>query len=260
MKLIVFMMLFAIGTMCFGCREDKEKAPPLSPTDTTTYLDVKNLWNMYNKDMQTVKDSLTAGAFVSQQDVQRSPERPVTQLLTYSKYTPAGKFIIECEFFKDTLIQIFVMPEKYVPLSDLQHHYMAISEDIAHFTDSNPDILPFKASYGSSMIYAKSKREIDPNNYKMFNGVEERRKYIKFFSECINNYVSIDEDNYHILAVEFWRERLYDPVIGCLDRIDCEGIQKNISVAIASDEGSKYEIVMSVSIQSRRSQDMFSVD
>lgn len=255
MKRIVLLMMLIISMVCFGCKNDKViDKPPTSPTDATTYLDVENLWAMYLKDMKTVKDSFTAGVFVSQQDsVQISldvPPLPPIQLLTYSKDTPAGKFIIECGFYKDTLFSIDAMLEKKMSISYLMPHYLAITENIINMADNNANLFPFKAGYTSMVMYAKSLKEVNNDvAYQKFNG-GGRSKYLKHLNECAKNYMSINEDNHYFAGMENWGERMYDPVIGCPIGVDPNGISKAIQVSFGSYEYSKFEAQLLITISS----------
>lgn len=244
-------MLLIISAICFGCKSDKDKKPP---TIVTEYIDVENLWNMYYKDLQTVKDSLTAGVFVSEKDVQRTPDWPILKVLTYSKDTPGGRFIIECIFYRGMLIEIHVVPEKITSISELLPHYLAITNDINNLTNNNPGAFPFKADHSSDVIFAKSMDEISNDNaHKKFYGIGARDEYAKYLGECVNNYMSTNEDSCYFATLSSWNERMYDPVIGCPNDVDPNGISKCFSTYFGSYEFSKFEAQMMILILSKYS-------
>lgn len=202
-------MLLAIGAMCFGCKSDKDKKPP---TATTTYLDVENLWAMYYKDMQTVKDSMTA-AYVSERDtmIYTQPRK----ILTFIKDTPVGKFNIECTFLDGKLVEIMArsgflnLPQEALP------HYLTISEEVQNFTSGSITLFPYGVRYFACAVSGIAGPGQDPDLAKLFQNSKTSR--IDFL-QCMNNEVR----NYKITGNEhhsfnFTEDRIaqeYDQVIG----------------------------------------------
>lgn len=242
----MLLMLLVVGTVCFGCKDDKGKSPP--PIGATTYLDVENLWTMYLKDIQTVKDSLTAGTFVSERDsVLPLYKNSVRRLLTFKKDTPAGPCKIECFFHKDTLVNLFVTSEQMNAPMEIYPHYMAISNDIQKLTEQL-SVFPFGAEYNANVMLFESGTDI----LREFWGAgNPRKQYLDYFTPFMSNYkpaADTMDSKYFCMFQEMWFLREYDPVIGCpVDLITIDkyitiigGVRPNGKIMIGLELCSKY--------------------
>lgn len=131
-KILLLIALCAMA--CMSCKSEEDKPQPPLGTD---YLDLENMWSMYTKSEQVVRESLK-GTFVSVNDsiYERLGKIKKYRLMIYKNSTPAGDFTVRCRFYKDTLINIHAYSDWFKTPALALPHYKAMSDEIDLFSQS----------------------------------------------------------------------------------------------------------------------------
>lgn len=197
-------ILLSILLLCIGCSDKKEGSPP--PLNNF-HLDLANLWDMYYKDVQTVKNAINA-TFVSEIDTNFTStefEKLAVKRLIFKKDTPIGPFTITCDFFEDKLLEIYtISPILKSPL-ELLPYYTALSDE-AHAL-ANSSAFTYGYTYNAWVVW-----HIGNPDYKQFTGYgrDGRPAFLKYAADYVKRAVNRNESDYSL--DEHWNMREFPAV------------------------------------------------
>lgn len=195
------LLLVALCTlMCIGCKNEVySKEPPLG----NTYLDLENLWTVYAKNIDTVKN-LFKGNFISEKDSirDRLGVKIMYKVLTYKNNTPAGNFTIQCIFYKDILIEIYADSEWFNTSIQALPHYKTMSDEANLLAQST--FFEFGCNYYSHVSPMNS-----PLPDLTFNFENARNNYFTYINDYIPKFTP-NTNNEFFYCYENWQLRVHD--------------------------------------------------
>lgn len=182
-KYILLVSLIIAMTVSIGCKSDDKNLH----VQQKPYLDLANLWSLYESDPQTVKNSINA-IFVSERDSVDEKDGHSICIHKYIKNTACGPYMISCDFHDEKLTRLRLNSSLHVFPDEAFPHYMAISDELYEFTHSYA--FPRESFYDASVCLGGEYSSMDNSHITRFSRDDRdaRTKYLKYVNECLETH------------------------------------------------------------------------
>lgn len=178
-KLQLLALLILI--ICAGCNDDSKK----NSHKQKPYLDLANLWDIYGRDPQTVKNTINA-TFVSEVDTMDKSVGRVVHTHNYVKNTSCGPYTVLCYFNDSKLTHMYVSSFYKLPTVAFPH-YLAISDELQEFTHSST--FPRESFYDASVSLGEYIDETESHITRFSKDDKDARsKYLKYANDCLKTH------------------------------------------------------------------------